>query len=376
MTETREVDVVIVGASLSGTALAAELAEQNVSAIVLQAGARPPAGGGEILKQGAITELESLRVLPGILERGALKRTSIRYFHERNLIVHSDYGRTPRGYFLIAPYQQIVAAVAEQATLNGAEIWPLAQVAEASIESDNVTGLTLRDGREISASTFVWTEKPNPRLSRWIGGEMVTTLAPHTLFTASAPARLEINENNMFFSSTGWFAYFYPLMQHVRVFLGVPLGADALDLAQHLDSIPSFVPDDQVRTATLSGAAFQRINISSHLHSAYHRGNAVLLGSAAWAAHPMTGQGMSHALRDARVLASCLARAGANHSKLQRLLAEDYEPRRALHERVVNYGNALASSYTHRDRYLHTFDWHMHLDAHNEDFAFPGSPGA
>lgn len=370
MTDSHEVDVVIVGAGLSGSALAAHLAEMNMRVLMLQHGSSPPANGGEILKQGAIAELETLGALRGLTERGALKCSTIRYFHDKEPLIESDYRHTRRGYFLVAPYRDVVAAAAERATRNGAEIWVSTEIASVCSDSNLVRRLVLRDGRSVSASAYVCAEQRSSDLSEWIGAKTEERLPPHVLWATSATSQLGVDENRMYFCSSGWFAYFYPLSRGTRVFIGVP--SRMLGPTRDLAELRSFVPGDHIRTAELIGEPFQRVNIASRLRTPYHRGNAVLLGGAAWTAHPMTGQGMSHALRDARVLASCIARSAADPGKLERLISEEYEPRRHVHRRVVAYGDALASSYPDRQRYMRVFDWEMHGDAFEDALRLPG----
>lgn len=204
---THDVDVVIIGAGLSGSALAAHLAAMNLRVVVLYRGACLPSDGGEVLKQGAIAELEALDALPGLVERGTLKRSVIHYHHDGEPLIEFDYRHTRNGHFLLAPYQDIVGAVVERATQNGAEIWFSTQPDSIISGDETVRGLVLRDGRSISAWAFVCTERRGSPLSKWIGPGNEQGSPEHVMWTAIGPPRRSVDENRMYFSSTGWFAY-------------------------------------------------------------------------------------------------------------------------------------------------------------------------
>ncbi|MFC7586885.1 hypothetical protein ACFQYP_26485 [Nonomuraea antimicrobica] len=106
---------------------------------------------------------------------------------------------------------------------------------------------------------------------------------------------------------------------------------------------------------------------------AYHRGNAALLGSAAFACHPMTGMGMSYTLRDAEILADVICAAAGDPELLDRLLQARYEPRGHAHRQLIDYGDSLVATFRDPRAYLAAFrsDLHVYGDA---DLTKPAPP--
>jgi 2-polyprenyl-6-methoxyphenol hydroxylase-like FAD-dependent oxidoreductase len=176
--------------------------------------------------------------------------------------------------------------------------------------------------------------------------------------------------NRLYFSSEGWLTYLYPINRdQARVFVGLP-PEDDKEIFQDgipalLDELKKFVTESSDAFDFLQPATWQRIKVSSLRVEAYHKGNAALLGSAAFACHPMTGMGMSYTLHDAEILADVICAAGDDATLLDRLLHARYEPRRHAHRQLIDYGDALAATFRDREAYLAAFrpELHVHGEA-------------
>jgi 2-polyprenyl-6-methoxyphenol hydroxylase-like FAD-dependent oxidoreductase len=172
--------------------------------------------------------------------------------------------------------------------------------------------------------------------------------------------------NRLYFSSDGWLAYLYPLSRdEARVFVGLPPEDDQEifgdGVPRLVDTLKKFVTDSSDAFNGLQPATWQPIKVSSLRVAAYHKGNAALLGSAAFACHPMTGMGMSYTLYDAEILADAICAADGDLDLLDRLLQARYEPRRQAHRELIDYGDALAATFHDRTAYLRAFRADLHV---------------
>ncbi|MFB7493663.1 FAD-dependent oxidoreductase [Streptomyces sp. NPDC056161] len=375
-------DVVIVGAGVGGSFLALLLGQRGLRVTVVERAERIAAHGADFLKPRGLRLLSEQGLLPELLSRGALRRDTISYYHDGDLLQDYSYlDHTGLGYFLILPYREIVTPIVERAqrllnvefafgtTVAAVETRPLVgrDGEFGGEEFAGVEAVVLSDGRRLSTRAVVDAGGPTSPVRAFVGARQESYGYEHEVRMVTIPVTPSIAERNrMYFDSTGWFAYFYPVdAEQARVFVGVPRHEDAAVFEERTEKLTErlrgFVTDSADALDALDPSAFLRAPVKALRTAHYHRGNVALLGGTAFSCHPMTGQGMSYTLEDASLLADLIARSAADGGpELESLLAEEYESRREVHARLVDYGDDLAGSYPNRELYQKSFRPGMH----------------
>ncbi|HEX4816855.1 MAG TPA: FAD-dependent monooxygenase [Nonomuraea sp.] len=361
---TTSCDVAVVGAGLGGCFLALLLGRRGHNVVVIEQGPSIPGAGADFLKPPGLRVL-ARHGLADVVGRHGLRRDVIRYYHDGDPIQEC---RFPDGGFLIRPYRELVELIYAACAMEGVDFWFDAEIADITADAGRVEELTLADGRRLRAGVVIGADGVKSAVRRALGIEQHTMpyerlhMRVATVPLTASVARL----NRLYFSSEGWLAYLYPLNRdQARVFVGLP-PEDDQEVFQDgipalIDELKKFVTDSSDAFNALQTATWQLIKVSSLRVSAYHRGNAALLGSAAFACHPMTGMGMSYTLRDAEILADVICAAGGDAELLDRLLFARYEPRRHAHRQLIDYGDALAATFRDPDAYLAAFRPDLHV---------------
>ncbi|KAB8189876.1 NAD(P)-binding protein [Nonomuraea phyllanthi] len=365
---TTSCDVAIVGAGLGGCFLALLLGRRGQRVVVIEQGPSIPSAGADFLKPPGLRVL-ARHGLADFVGRHGLRRDLIRYYHDGDPIQEC---RFPDGGFLIRPYQELVELIYTCCAMEGVEFCFDASIDDITMGEDRVEELALSNGQRLRAGVVIGADGTKSAVRRALAIEQRTMPYERLLMrVATVPLTASIAQlNRLYFSSEGWLAYFYPInAEQARVFVGLP-PEDDKEIFQDgipalLDELKKFVTDSSDAFDSLQPAAWQRIKVSSLRVEAYHKGNAALLGSAAFACHPMTGMGMSYTLHDAEILADVICAAGGDDELLDRLLSARYEPRREAHRALIDYGDALAATFRDRDAYLAAFraDLHIYGDA-------------
>ncbi|TMR93862.1 FAD-dependent monooxygenase [Nonomuraea basaltis] len=361
---TTSCDVAIVGAGLGGCFLALLLGRRGRHVVVIEQGPSIPSAGADFLKPPGLRVL-ARHGLADLVERHGLRRDIIRYYHDGDPIQEC---RFPDGGFLIRPYRELVELIYASCAMEGVEFWFDADIDDIAADAGRVEELTLSDGRRLRAGVVIGADGTKSVVRRALDIDQVTMPYERLLMrVATVPLSVSVAElNRLYFSSEGWLAYLYPLNRdQARVFVGLPPEDDKEvfedGIPALLDRLKKFVTDSSDAFNALQPATWQRIKVSSLRVSAYHKGNAALLGSAAFACHPMTGMGMSYTLHDAEILADVICAAGGDGELLDRLLHARYEPRRHAHRELIDYGDALAATFRDRAAYLAAFRPDLHV---------------
>ncbi|MEW9550801.1 FAD-dependent oxidoreductase [Nonomuraea sp. NPDC050783] len=369
---TTSCDVAIVGAGLGGCFLALLLARRGRSVVVIEQGPSIPAAGADFLKPPGLRVL-ARHGLAGLVARHGLRRDLIRYYHDGDPIQDC---RFPEGGFLIRPYRELVELIHARCVAEGVEFRFGTAIGDIAVSGDGggIEELALADGTRLRAGAVVGADGTRSAVREALGIGQLTlpyerlVMRVTTVPLAASVARL----NRLYFSSDGWLAYFYPLgPEQARVFVGLPPECDEEVFQDGIptlaDELKKFVTESSDAFDSLQPATWQRIKISAMRVPAYHRGNAALLGSAAFACHPMTGMGMSYTLRDAEILADVIGAADGDRELLDRLMHLRYEPRRHAHRRLIDYGDALAATFHDRDAYLAAFREDLHTQGESTE---------
>ncbi|MFB4274173.1 FAD-dependent monooxygenase [Nonomuraea sp. MTCD27] len=362
---TTSCDVAIVGAGLGGCFLALLLGRRGRHVVVIEQGPSVPSAGADFLKPPGLRVL-ARHGLADLVGRRGLRRDIIRYYHDGDPIQECHY---PEGGFLIRPYRELVELIYTSCAMEGVDFWFDASIDDIAMGDGRVEELTLADGRRLRAGVVIGADGTKSAVRQALGIEQRTMPYERLLMrVATVPLSASVAQlNRLYFSSEGWLAYLYPINRdEARVFVGLP-PEDDKEIFQDgipalLDELKKFVTESSDAFNALQPATWQRIKVSSLRVDAYHKGNAALLGSAAFACHPMTGMGMSYTLHDAEILADVICAAAGDAELLDRLLYARYEPRRHAHRQLIDYGDALAATFRDRAAYLSAFraDLHIH----------------
>ncbi|SEL85024.1 FAD-dependent oxidoreductase [Nonomuraea pusilla] len=360
---TTSCDVAIVGAGLGGCFLALLLARRGRRVVVIEQGPAIPAAGADFLKPPGLRVL-ARHGLASLVERHGLKRDLIRYYHDGDPIQDC---RFPGGY-VIRPYRDLVETIYARCAMEGARFWFDAEIDTIEMDGGHVEELTLRDGRRLRPAVVVGADGVKSAVRRALGiGQLSIPYERLMMRVATVPLSASVAQlNRLYFSSEGRLAYFYPIdRERARVFVGLPPEEDKEvfqdGVPRLLDTLKEFVTDSSDSFNDLLPATWIPIKVSSLRVAAYHQDNAALLGSAAFACHPMTGMGMSYTLRDAEILADVVCAADGDHALLDHLLHARYEPRGLAHRELIDYGDALVAGFRDRDAYLRAFREDLHV---------------
>ncbi|MFB9625673.1 FAD-dependent oxidoreductase [Nonomuraea helvata] len=360
---TTSCDVAIVGAGLGGCFLALMLSRRGQRVVVIEQGPSVPSAGADFLKPPGLQVL-ARHGLADLAGRHGLRRDVVRYYHDGEPIQECHY---PDG-FLIRPYRELVELIYTCCAMEGVDFWFDAGVDDITMDEGRVEELALSNGRRLRAGVVIGADGTRSAVRQALDIEPRTMPYDRLLMrVATVPLTASIARlNRLYFSSEGWFAYLYPLSRdQARVFVGLPPEDEEVIFQDGIpaltDELKKFVTESSDAFDWLRSATWQRIKVSTLRLGAYHKGNAALLGSAAFACHPMTGMGMSYTLRDAEILADVICAAGGDGELLDRLLSAHYEPRKHAHGQLIDYGDALVATFPDRDAYLAAFRRDLHV---------------
>ncbi len=360
MAMTTSCDVAIVGAGLGGCFLALLLGRSGRSVVVVEQGTAIPAAGADFVKRPGMAVL-ARHGLGSLVERHSLKRDIVRYYHDGEPIQECRY---PDG-FLIRPYRELVEVIYSSCAMEGVEFWFDSRIESLERDGDQVARLVLADGRELRPGVVIAADGTRSMVRQELGITKETTSYPHMLRVATVPLTASVARlNRLYFNSAGWFSYLYPVNEEqARVFVGLPLEDDDEVFGHGLlvDALKEFVTENDDAYDVLGPAHWQKIPVAAMRVPVYHKGNAALLGSAAFACHPMTGMGMSYTMHDAEILAGIICAAEGDPALLEKGLETGYEPRRHAHGELIDYGDALSGTFHDKAAYLDVFREDLHV---------------
>ncbi|OQS12796.1 hypothetical protein B0T36_23440 [Nocardia donostiensis] len=361
-----ELDCVILGAGVGGALLALLLGRKGQRVLVVESKPGVSPRGADILKPRGIRVLAEHGLLDELMLRQVLQRQVIDFHHDGSLLFSYDFAEhTEFGYFLIAPYAETVGTIlAACSELSNVGIRFGRRMVDMRVAGSRVVEAVLDDGTVVRARAFVDSSGSSSPLSDFPAATRVVSRHGHVLWMATVPATPSvIARNRLYFDSSGWLAYFYPVTTELaRIFVGIPQGLDvpvfrerSIDLTAQLATFVTYSDD---ALALLDPGRFAPAPVSVYHRTPYHRGNVIRLGSAVFSPHPMTGQGMSYTMEDATVLAEILTE--ARDGDLEQLVQQRYQPRQSMHAELIAYGDALANSYSDRTAYLNAHRAQFH----------------
>lgn len=310
-------DLIIVGGGVGGSTLAAGMAAEGARVLVLEAEEtfRDRVRGEAIMPWG-VMEARSLG-LEGVLERaGANALTHWDSYQGADRSGHRDLARTTRVRepVMACYHPALQTALLEHAQESGAQVWRGARVTGLAtgngVETPSVSGQ--REGVEftLSARLLVGADGRGSPTRSWAGFDILRdperNLVSGVLMDGVALA--DDATHAWLDTEKGHFILNFPQGDgRVRVYLCYAEGSarrytGRADIREVLDQcIASGVPGEVYDSATPAGPLATFEGTTTYVESAYQNG-VVLVGDAAANTDPTWGQGLSMALRDARVL--------------------------------------------------------------------------
>ena len=310
-------DLIVVGGGVGGSTLAAGMAAEGASVLVLEAEEtfRDRVRGEAIMPWG-VTEARSLG-LAGVLEgAGANPLTHWDSYQGGDRSGHRDLTRTTRaGEPVMACYHPALqTALLEHALESGAQVWRGARVTGLTtgngVETPSVSGQ--RGGVEftLSARLLVGADGRGSPTRSWAGFDIQRDPERNLVSGVLIDGVALANDATHAWLDTekGHFILNFPQGDgRVRVYLCYAEGSarrytGRADIREVLDRcVASGVPGEVYESATPAGPLATFEGRTTYVVSAYRNG-VVLVGDAAANTDPTWGQGLSMALRDARVL--------------------------------------------------------------------------
>ena len=310
-------DLIIVGGGVGGSTLAAGMAAEGARVLVLEAEEtfRDRVRGEAIMPWG-VAEARLLGLEEVLQSAGANPLAHWDSYQGGDRTGHRDLTRTTRvGEPVMACYHPALqTALLEHAQDSGAEVWRGARVTGLHSEDKNrppsVSGR--RDGKEfhLAPRLVVGADGRGSPTRGWAGFDVLRdqerNLVSGVLIDGVA---LSDNATHAWLDTEkGHFILNFPQGDgRVRVYLCYAEGSlkrysGQADIREVLDQcIASGVPREVYESASPAGPLATFEGRTTFVESAYRNG-VVLVGDAAANTDPTWGQGLSMALRDARVL--------------------------------------------------------------------------
>ena len=349
----------VVGGGIAGPATALALHQVGIEASVLEAWPRSDgqAGSWFTLAPNGLHALDligarHLATRVGFpSERNVMVGATGRFLGSMSLGVPLDDGTVA----VTMKRSRLAAALVDEAERRGIEMRHDCRVTDVTSRPDGVTA-TLEDGSTVSADLLVGADgvgsmvrrviDPGAAPARYVGLTNFGGITDRTPLAATLPAR----QWHFVFGSRAFFGAHPTPEGDVVWFVNVP--GPAITPAERLASTPEQWRDrlvellaadsgpaaDLVRTGRLELWADNTHDLPEVAH--WHRERMVIVGDAAHAPAPSSGQGASLALEDAVVLATCLRDA----STVEEALTAYDTARRDRVERIVAAGARSSSS--------------------------------
>ena len=307
-------DLVTVGGGLAGSALAKAMSERGAKVLVLERETRmKDRVRGELIWPWGTTELVELGLLDVIMDSGAHEVPWIDTYRRADRLVHRNLAVTtgPKLPAISFFHPRMQEAVIEAAAAAGAEVRRGARV--HGIRPGSVPNVVARiDGSEtkIHARLVVGADGRNSSARRWGGFKTLRqpdqTMVAGLLFD-DMPA--PDDASHIFpYAKLGLSSLFFPLGHgRVRSYFCYPAQSrlrfsGKADIRRFIEqSLRTGVPSEYYAEAKAAGPIATFSGAHSWVERPYQRGLA-LIGDAAGTSDPTHGQGLSMAVRDARVL--------------------------------------------------------------------------
>ena len=330
------VDVAVVGAGFAGLALACRLTERGLRTVVLERRPELPASGAAItLQPNGLAALDRIGVLELVEHHGSrMRRVSVRDTDDRE-VAEWDYGELdhPHPYLVGIRRHALLSLLAERLVELGGEPPGFGCSFAGLLEEDGVVeGLRHGEG-ELLARCVVGADGAGSAVRAALGVRAFASEPdPYVVGIGARPRQLGECDALMYLGPgyangvmrVGQGAYFW---DHADP--AVRDAVEARDFRRWRELYRDRVPCGRQVTAGLG--SFDELTVLRGrilVTAERSRHGAVLIGDAAGAVHPHSGQGANLAFEDAVALAEVLVEAPAGDPVPAAVLARYSRPRR------------------------------------------------
>ena len=350
---TASVDVAIVGAGVTGLALAIALREKNVSTVLLDARRNmETVPRGLTLQPNGLEALDRLGLLGKVTNGGE----KIQVFEIRSpdgkTLLEADYGLLdhPQNYLMTVNASELDLALRYKAEQTGAEVVWGAAFLDLIRNNGEVQGLSFetKEGKEqINASVIVGADGSQSPVRAAMGSKVSTKKYPDSFIAGLAgPGEGYARSIQGFrgrarqYQDTGLMLGLMPAAQNCTYFF-YSVGSRSFDdikkagLQALQKELVQIAPES--RDAFSSIQAWTRIGYFTPNYSRVDRwvdDGVALLGDSAHTFHPHAGQGLNLSLQDSLVLAEVIRKGLDGHDTSLRTLRE-YETRQKMYAEVI-----------------------------------------
>lgn len=347
------VDVAIVGAGVTGLALALALREKNVSTVLLDARKRlDTVPRGLTLQPNGLAALDKLKVLDRVSSGGE----KIGVFEITNpkgeVLLEADYGllEHPQNYLMTVNASDLEIALRNSAEQSGAEIVWGAVFLDLVQSNGQVQGLSFETDQgkdQIAASVVVGADGSRSPVRTAMGSRVDTKKYPDSFITGltgtisdrTDPVR-SLRGRARQYQDPGLMLGLMPVGQNSTYFF-YSVGARSFDdikkggVEEMRRELGQIAPEAAEAFAGIQ--AWARIGYFTPNYSRVDRwvdNGVALLGDSAHTFHPHAGQGLNLSLQDALVLADVISRGLEVQDTSARSL-EEYETRQKMYAEVI-----------------------------------------
>jgi 2-polyprenyl-6-methoxyphenol hydroxylase-like FAD-dependent oxidoreductase len=316
-------DVIIVGARVAGSATALLLARQGVRVLVLDRAAFPSDTlSTHQVQVPGIARLNRWGVLDAVLAAGTPKTRSVRF--DASGIAFTAAVPTVDGVdFMCSPRRTTLDhAVVSAARAAGAEIRENVVVQEILRRDGRVVGIRAQEKNgpvfTEEAGLVVGADGKNSTVARAVGAREYRTVPARTMACYTYWADVPVSGGEIY-SRAGRAAGLWPTNDGlVMSYLAAPVGEFAefrRDIDGHaLRAFDGFAVGERLRAGRRAERWRATPDLPARFRHPYGPGWA-LVGDAGLVLDPITGLGISDALRDAEQLAAAIAGAGNERTR-------------------------------------------------------------
>ena len=359
----RTADVVVVGAGVTGLALALTLREKNLSTLLLDSRKNVEiAPRGVTLQPNGLEALNKLSVLDKIREGGSEARIFEIRNPEGNLLLEADYGllEHPQNYLLTVNAADLDLALRYKAEQSGAEVIWGAAFQNLLVSDGQVQGVSFQteEGEDqIAASIVVGADGAQSRVRSAMGVKVETKNYPDSFITGLAGPVGGLEGRARQYQDPGIMLGIMPAGPEASYFFH-SVGSRSFEevkkagierVKQEVTKIaPETIP------AFASVQAWTRLAYFTPSYTKVERwvdNGVVLLGDAAHTFHPHAGQGLNLSFQDALVLAEVIEKAiKAGDTSAKSLL--EYQTRQKMFANVIGMHADYSARYALSDNWL------------------------
>ncbi len=364
-----EIDVLIVGAGIAGSALACALRDSDLSMLILEKSDAPlDTARGDHLQPHTVATLERWGVLDEFLANGAEKRRgSVWYSADGEKLLDSSVAELdlPHPYFLFLDHEKIGETLLQRA-LEARNVSIERPIRNWWRENDDTERIVIRvgkaDGGEmiVAARILVGADGRSSRVRKVFGfaAELHRYRRPIVVLFGRRPARDPANRLEVYLNDTQMVAVIPRTGGGSKI--GVPVDPEDLPewrnasqgaLRRKLEALAPQLDVSEIRYADVYPPIYLRAED-------WVSDNVVLIGDACHAMHPARSQGMNVAIRCVDQLANTLKQCAVplRYDDVRRSLSDYESALRPLIDAMLekNHEAGLAMDRSGADDYRRT----------------------